>query len=106
VPVFEAHFTPCVEIGWRLAFDHWGKGYASEAALAALNYAFASLAIDEIVSFTVAANRRSIRVMDRIGLTRSPRDDFLHPSLPHDHPMRPHVLYRLAREDWMSRRQN
>jgi RimJ/RimL family protein N-acetyltransferase len=97
VPAFEAHFTPCVEIGWRLAFEHWGSGYASEAARAALSYAFGALGLEEVVSFTVPANQRSIGVMERIGMTRSPADDFPHPSLPDGHPLRPHVLYRLKR---------
>jgi RimJ/RimL family protein N-acetyltransferase len=99
VPPFDAHFTPCVEVGWRLSYDHWGKGYASEAAAAALSYGFDSLGLDEIVAFTVPANRRSIAVMQRVGMTRSPADDFLHPSLPEGHPLRPHVLYRLKRPD-------
>jgi len=100
VPGFEAHFTPCVEIGWRLAFDYWRRGYASEAASAALSYAFGSLGLQEVVSFTVPANRRSIAVMERLGMTRSPADDFSHPALPDGHPLRPHVLYRLKRSDW------
>jgi RimJ/RimL family protein N-acetyltransferase len=101
VPSFEAHFTPCVEIGWRLAFDYWGKGYASEAASAALAYAFGSLGLQEVVSFTASANRRSIAVMQRIGMTGSPADDFSHPTLPAGHPLQRHVLYRLKRSDWM-----
>jgi RimJ/RimL family protein N-acetyltransferase len=105
VPGFTAHFTPCVEVGWRLAFDHWGRGYASEAARAALAHAFSSLRMEEVVSFTVPANLRSIGVMQRIGLTRSPADDFLHPSFPEGHPLRPHVLYRLGRADWIAGRQ-
>jgi len=100
VPAFEAHFTPCFEIGWRLAFDHWGRGYASEAASAALSYAFDPLGLQEVVSFTVPANRRSIAVMERIGMNRSPADDFSLPTLPDGHPLRPHVLYRLKRSDW------
>jgi RimJ/RimL family protein N-acetyltransferase len=100
VPAFDAHFTPCVEIGWRLAFDYWGRGYASEAASSVLSYAFGSLGLREVVSFTVPANRRSIAVMERLGMTRSPADDFSHPVLPDGHPLRPHVLYRLKRSDW------
>jgi len=100
VATFEAHFTPCVEIGWRLAFDHWGKGYASEAASAALAYAFGSLGLQEVVSFSTSANRRSIAVMQRIGMTRSPEDDFSYPTLPAEHRFRPHVLYRVKRSDW------
>jgi RimJ/RimL family protein N-acetyltransferase len=97
VPDFEAHVTPCVEIGWRLARDHWGRGYATEAALASLDHGFRRLGLDEIVSFTVPANRRSRRVMERIGMTRSPADDFDHPNLPEGHPLRRHVLYRASR---------
>jgi len=96
-PVFDTHFTPCVEIGWRLAFDAWGQGYASEAAARALDYAFGLVGLDEVVAYTVPANRRSIAVMERLGMTRSPADDFLHPVLPEDHPLRPHVLYRVRR---------
>lgn len=94
VPRFEAHFTPCVEIGWRLAHEHWGRGYAPEAARAALEFGFRNLALDEIVSFTVPANRRSRSVMERIGMSRDPHDDFEHPMLPKGHPLRGHVLYR------------
>jgi RimJ/RimL family protein N-acetyltransferase len=100
---FKAHFTPCVEIGWRLAFAHWGKGYATEAASAALSYAFESLGLEEVVSFTVAANQRSIAVMERLGMTRSPSDDFQHPGFPQGHPHRRHVLYRAKRSDWNGR---
>lgn len=97
VPRFEAHFTPCVEVGWRLARSQWGRGYATEAARAALDFGFRDLALDEIVSFTVPANRRSRAVMERIGMTHSPADDFDHPALPEGHPLRRHVLYRSRR---------
>ena len=97
VPSFEAHFTPCVEIGWRLGCEHWGKGYATEAASAAIAHAFGPLGLDEIVAFTVPANARSRRVMERLGMQRSPADDFEHPNLPEGHPLRTHVLYRLPR---------
>ena len=103
VPAFEARFTPCVEIGWRLAYEHWGQGYATEAAAAALDFAFDVLRLDEIVSFTAPANLRSIRVMQRLGMTRSPSDDFEHPGLPTGHPLRRHVLYRLPRSIWEQR---
>jgi RimJ/RimL family protein N-acetyltransferase len=99
-PNFEAAFTPCVEIGWRLAADAWGRGYATEAARAALRFGFERLGLDEIVSFTVPANVRSRAVMERLGLTRDPADDFDHPSLAADDPRRRHVLYRLSRERW------
>ncbi len=94
-PTFEAHFTPCVEIGWRLASDVWGQGLATEGARAVVRHAFEKLKLNEIVSFTVPANQRSVRVMDKIGMTRDAADDFEHPSLPAGHPLRRHVLYRL-----------
>ncbi|HEX2463947.1 MAG TPA: GNAT family N-acetyltransferase [Thermoanaerobaculia bacterium] len=100
VPSFEAHFTPCVEIGWRLAREHWGRGYAPEAARAALRFGFERLALDQIVSFTVPANLKSRRVMEKIGMHREPADDFDRLSLPEGHPLRRHVLYRLNRADW------
>ncbi len=93
-PEFEAPFTPCVEIGWRLARAHWGHGYVTEAATAALAFGFDTLGLDEVVSFTVPTNVRSRRVMERLGMTRDPRDDFDHPELPAGHPQRRHVLYR------------
>ena len=97
---FEAHFTPCVEVGWRLAFDHWGKGYATEAARAALEFGFTRAEFQEIVSFTVPANLRSQAVMKRIGMRRDVADDFDHPNIPQGHPLRRHVLYRLQRGRW------
>jgi RimJ/RimL family protein N-acetyltransferase len=96
-PKFEAHFTPCVEIGWRLAYEFWGRGYATEAAAAALQDGFGRLALNEIVSFTTVANERSRRVMERLGMTYTAAEDFDHPNLPEGHPIRPHVLYRLRR---------
>jgi RimJ/RimL family protein N-acetyltransferase len=97
VPSFQAHFTPCIEIGWRLAFEHWGRGYAIEAARAAVECGFQRLALEEIVAFTVPGNWRSRRVMERLGMTHSVSDDFDHPRLPEGHPLRRHVLYRLRR---------
>ena len=96
IPRFEARFTPCVEIGWRLAAEHWGCGYATEAARAALAFGFEKLALAEIVSFTVPGNQRSRRVMEKIGMQRRPEDDFDHPGLPAGHALRRHVLYRIA----------
>ena len=96
IPAFHAHFTPCVEIGWRLHADHWGQGLATEGAHQVLHHAFTALALPEIVSFTSPENLRSIRVMQKLGMTRNPADDFDHPSLPKDHPLRRHVLYRKA----------
>jgi RimJ/RimL family protein N-acetyltransferase len=103
VPSFETQFTPCVEIGWRLAFPFWGKGYATEAASAVLQFAFRELGLTEVVSFTVPANARSRAVMERIGMRHCPGEDFDHPNLPEGHPLRHHVLYRLRRDEWLDR---
>ena len=96
VPRFNAHFTPCVEVGWRLAFEHWGHGYATQAARLVLGYGFATLGLSEVVSFTSEANHRSRAVMQRLGMRRDPAEDFDHPALPEGHPLRRHVLYRLG----------
>jgi RimJ/RimL family protein N-acetyltransferase len=98
VPAFDAHFTPCVEIGWRLSAEHWHSGYATEGARAVLAFGLETLTLSEIVSFTVPANQRSRRVMERIGMARDPADDFEHPGLPAGHPLRRHVLYRITRQ--------
>jgi len=95
IPRFVAHFTPCVEIGWRLATAHWGRGYATEGAHAVLAFGFDTLGLDEIVSLAVVGNQRSRRVMEKIGMTHDPDDDFEHPGLPEGDPLRPHVLYRI-----------
>ena len=94
-PSFEAHFTPCVEVGWRLAAEYWGRGLATEGARAALRFGFEGMRLAEIVSFTVPANIRSRRVMEKLGMSHDPADDFDHPLLPEGHPLRRHVLYRL-----------
>jgi RimJ/RimL family protein N-acetyltransferase len=96
IPSFQSHFTPCVEIGWRLSAEYWGRGLATEAANAVVRHAFESLALDALVSFTVPANIRSRRVMEKIGMTHNRADDFDHPNLPKGHPLRRHVLYRLS----------
>ncbi|HEX4074248.1 MAG TPA: GNAT family N-acetyltransferase [Candidatus Acidoferrales bacterium] len=96
IPDFEAPFTPCVEIGWRLAAEYWNQGLATEGAKAVLGYAFDSLHLDEVVSFTTVANASSRRVMEKLGMARSPEDDFDHPKLPEGHPLRRHVLYRIS----------
>jgi RimJ/RimL family protein N-acetyltransferase len=96
-PRFETHFTPCVEIGWRLAAEHWGRGYATEGARAAVAFGFESLKLAEVVAMTVPDNLRSRRVMEKVGMTRRPDDDFDHPMLAPDHRYRRHILYRLAR---------
>lgn len=94
VPGFEAAFTPCVEIGWRLGAEHWGHGYATEAARAVLIHGFGTLGLKEIVSFTATQNLRSQAVMRRIGMERRPEMDFEHPVLSKGHRLRPHVCYR------------
>ena len=96
-PAFTAHFTPCVEIGWRLRREFWGQGVAYSAALQAQAFAFDTLRLQELVSFTTAANERSRNLMQRLGFSRDPKEDFLHPRVPVDHPLRPHVLYRKKR---------
>lgn len=99
-PKFTAHFTPCVEVGWRLAHRHWGHGYAVEAAKEAMRDGFERLALSEIVSFTAAINSKSIRVMEKLGMKHNPQDDFQHPRLEDGDRLKLHVLYRLAAEDW------
>jgi RimJ/RimL family protein N-acetyltransferase len=94
VPRFEAHFTPCVEIGWRLAARHWNQGLATEGASAVLNFGIESLGLREIVSFTAAENAASRRVMEKIGMRRDEADDFEHPEIPEGHVLRRHVLYK------------
>jgi RimJ/RimL family protein N-acetyltransferase len=97
IPRFEAHFTPCVEIGWRLAAEYWNRGYATEGARASLEFGFSSLQLQEIVSMTAVGNLRSRRVMEKIGMAHSPIDNFDHPLVAEGHPRRRHVLYRLRR---------
>ncbi|MFO1038487.1 MAG: GNAT family N-acetyltransferase [Geminicoccaceae bacterium] len=104
VPSFEAPFMPCVEILWRLAHEHWGKGYATEAASACLDEAFGPVGLDEVVAFTVPGNLRSRAVMERLGMRHAADEDFLHPEVPEGHPLQLHMLYRLSREAWASRR--
>lgn len=95
-PLHDLPFTPCVEIGWRLGFDHWGKGYATEAAQAALRTGFEQLAFPEIVSYTPLKNKRSRAVMERLGM-RDTGETFEHSAVPPDSPLRLHCLYRLSR---------
>ncbi|CAG0955493.1 Acetyltransferase [Anaerolineae bacterium] len=102
-PRFEAHFTPCVEVGWRLAHACWGRGYATEAAQEVLRFGFEGRGLREIVSFTVPANAASRRVMEKLGMTRREDEDFDHPTLEAGHPLRRHVLYRLTAERWAAR---
>ncbi len=101
-PSFSAPFTPAVEVGWRLASSAWGHGYATEAAAAAISYGFNRLELDQIVSFTIVPNTPSRRVMEKLGMTHDPADDFDHPGFP-DWDLRRHVLYRLNAADWHPR---
>ena len=96
IPTFDAPFTPCVEIAWRLAAEYWGQGLATEGARAVAEYGFQKLGLREVVAFTVPANMRSPRVMEKLGMKHDSADDFDHPRLPVDHPLRRHVLYRLS----------
>lgn len=90
-------FSPCTDIGWRLAAQHWGKGYALEGARACLAFGFDRLGLDEIVAFTVPANLRSRALMDRLGMREDTAGAFPHPALPLEHPLARHLLYRLRR---------
>lgn len=101
VPTFEAWFTPTVEVGWRLAREHWGHGFATEAGRAALGFAFEVLGLDEVVSFTARTNERSWRVMQRLGMREVGAFD--HPRVPVGHAVRPHVLYRVTAGQWRAR---
>jgi RimJ/RimL family protein N-acetyltransferase len=97
VPHYDAPWVPAVEIGWRLPRAAWGKGLATEAAQAALDFGFARLGLAEIVAITVPANAPSRRVMERLGMLRDEAGDFDHPRIEAGHPLRRHVLYRKAR---------
>jgi RimJ/RimL family protein N-acetyltransferase len=99
---FESRFTPAVEIGWRLTPPHWGQGLAEEAARLALAAGFGPLGLAEIVAFTVPGNERSWGLMRRLGMRAD--GEFAHPRLPEDHPLRTHLLYRLAQAEWVRRR--
>ena len=100
-PTFEAHFMPAVEVGWRLAREQWGLGYATEGARAAVEFGFRELGLDEIVAIAVPSNARSLRVMEKLGMTHDPADDFDHPRVP-EGPLRRHALYRLAPDRFRS----
>ncbi len=100
---FEAHFTPAIEVGWRLAREDWGHGFATEAGRAAIAHGFQTVGLPEIVSFTGATNLRSRGVMERLGMISDPGDDFDHPRVPVGHPLRHHVLYRLSARAWSDR---
>ncbi|HSX37992.1 MAG TPA: GNAT family N-acetyltransferase [Chlamydiales bacterium] len=98
---FDAHFTPAVEIGWRILFEEWRKGYATEGAIASLKFGFGILKLKEVVSFTAVQNMRSRAVMERIGMHHDIEGDFDHSKLPEGHPLRRHVLYRVNAMDWV-----
>lgn len=103
---YQAHFTPAVEVGWRLARRFWGQGYAPEAARAALQFGFEQLGLAEIVANTVASNHKSRRVMEKLGMSNDPADDFDHPLVPEDNPLRRQMLYRLPRGNWTTQRKS
>lgn len=102
VPRFNAPFTPCVEVGWRLVRSAWGYGYATEAARASLAYGFTQADLTEIVSFTTRDNEPSRAVMRRLHMSHDSSDDFEHPNVAIGHSVRPHVLYRLTRSRWQA----
>ena len=102
VPRFDAHFTPCVEVGWRLMAKHWGRGYATEGALAALRVGFEHIGLPEIISMTAVINTRSQRVMQKLGMTCNRDEDFDHPFVPVGHRLQPHVLFRLSKHAFES----
>ena len=103
VPSFDAPFTPCLELGYRLAYEHWGRGYATEGSRAALEFGFATIGAPEIVALTAVGNERSRRVMERLGMRRSATDDFDHPNIGAGHRLRRQVLYRLSATEWVQR---
>ena len=100
--LFDSTFTNEVEIGWRLLPAYWHQGLACEAAQAALEFGFTQLDLPQILAFTVPANLPSQALMQRLGMQRDPAEDFLHPLLPKNHPLRPHVLYRLNKAHWLT----
>ena len=102
VPRFKAHFTPCVEIGWRISSQHWGKGYATEGALKCLGIGFNEFNLNEIVSIAVKNNYKSHNVMNKIGMQRDISGDFLHPNFAPEHSLAPHVLYRMPKSLWLT----
>lgn len=99
-PVKFAPFTSSVEIGWRLAHQFWGRGYAPEGAEAALEFGFERLNLPEIIAFTPTQNVRSMKVMEKIGMKRDNQLDFDHPAVEAGHPLKPHVLYRIKENEW------
>jgi RimJ/RimL family protein N-acetyltransferase len=102
IPIAELPFCPCIEIGWRLAFQHWGKGFATEAAKGALSVGFNRLGLSEVVSFTALQNLRSRAVMERLGMREATLETFEHPNVPVGSPLRQHCLYRLSQAQWLN----
>ena len=98
----EMEFAPCIDVGWRLALDYWGSGYATEGARAAIRFGFEKLGLNEIVSMATIGNARSHRVMQRLGMTSDSAENFEHPKLPKGHPLSLRVLYRLPRARWIA----
>ena len=100
IPSYDLPFSPCVEIGWRLSPKFWGQGLVTEAAKSAMNVAFKKLNLDEIVSFSVKDNYRSLAVMERLGMVKQ-QANFEHPALPVGHKLREHVLYKIKQSQWV-----
>jgi|SRR5579863_780881 len=100
IPLFVAHFTPAVELGFRVARPYWGQGIAQEGAKAALEFGFAHANLNEIISYTVHTNTRARHTLDRLGMIQDVLGDFLHPGLSIDHPLALHVLYRMTKNQW------
>lgn len=104
LPALEAAWMPAVEIGWRLSQAAWHKGYATEGAIAAMNFAFDELHLPEVVAMSVKTNTPSHNVMERLGMTRDPSADFDHPRVPTDWPLKTHILHRISPATWKARR--
>lgn len=98
-PTYEVPVSSCVEIGWRLAKEYWGNGYATEAANACLDFAFQNLVLEDVYSFTAVSNKRSRAVMERLHMTNT-ETNFEHPLVPENHPLREHVLYKIDLSSW------
>jgi RimJ/RimL family protein N-acetyltransferase len=101
VPTFEAPWQPAVEVGWRLKRNTWGKGFATEAALAARDFGFTELKLPQIIAMSVITNEPSHRVMHRIGMARWDGMEFDHPRVPHDWPLKRHIVHRITHDQWL-----
>jgi len=102
-PLYKLPFGPCVEIGWRVGSAHWGKGYATEAGKACMNFAFDRLDLCEVFAFTSVSNMKSRAVMERLGMVNI-EANFDHPTIPHNSPLREHVVYKIEIHQWRLRR--